>query len=130
MKMLTLCCLTIILITTFTSLLFSETTPQLQLDGVTDINGGIVNLETPREGNIFYQDPENQILLIDFKEVSTKLSVIKVTQEHTILMEDKVGDMAIDSIYEVDLSKYNKGQYTITLITTEKKEITKKIEVE
>lgn len=128
MKMLTLCCLTIILVTTFTSLLYSETTPQLQLEGMTD--GGIVNLVTPANGNIFYQDPENKILLIDFKEVSTKLSVVKVTQAQTVLMEDKVGDLAIDSIYEVDLSTYGKGQYTITLVTTEKKEITKKIAIE
>lgn len=129
MKMLTLCCLTIILITTFTSLLFSETTPQLQLDGLMD-GEGIVNLDRPTNGKIFYQDPENKILLIDFKEVSTKLTAIKVTQEQNILMEDKVGDMAIDSIYEVDLSNYTKGQYTITLVTTEKEEITKEIAID
>ena len=129
MKMLTLCCLTIILITTFTSLLYSENTPQLQLEGM-ELDGGIINLDKPTNGNIFYQDPENKILLIDFKEVSTKLSMVKVTQANTVLMEDKVGDLAIDSIYEVDLSNYRTGQYTITLVTMEKEEITKEIEVE
>jgi len=127
--MLTLCCLTIILITTFTSLLYSENTPQLQLEGM-ELDGGIINLDKPTNGNIFYQDPENKILLIDFKEVSTKLSMVKVTQANTVLMEDKVGDLAIDSIYEVDLSNYRTGQYTITLVTMEKEEITKEIEVE
>ena len=105
MKMLTLCCLTIILITTFTSLLYSENTPQLQLEGM-ELDGGIINLDKPTNGNIFYQDPENKILLIDFKEVSTKLSMVKVTQANTVLMEDKVGDLAIDSIYEVDSVSY------------------------
>ena len=127
--MLTLCCLTIILITTFTSLLYSENTPQLQLEGM-ELDGGIINLDKPTNGNIFYQDPENKILLIDFKEVSTKLSMVKVTQANTVLMEDKVGDLAIDSIYEVDLSNYRTGQYTISLVTMEKEEITKEIEVE
>lgn len=129
MKMLTLC-LTIILITTFTSLLFSETTPRLQLEGISELGGGIVNMDKSTNGNIFYQDPENQILLIDFKEVSTKLSMVKVTQDNTILMEDRVGDLAIDSIYEVDLSNYETGQYTITLVTTEREEITKEIKVD
>jgi len=129
MKMLTLCCLTIILITTFTSLLFSETVPQLQLEGITD-GEGIVNLDRPTNGKIFYEDPENKILLIDFKEVSTKLAVVKVTQAQNILLEDKVGDLAIDSIYEVDLSNYVKGQYTITLVTAEKEEITKEIAID
>jgi len=127
--MLTLCCLTIILITTFTSLLFSETTPQLQLDGMID-GEGIINLDSPINGKIFYEDPENNILLIDFKEVSTKLSVVKVTQEQNILMEDKVGDLAIDSIYEVDLSNYVKGQYTVTLVTAAEEEITKEIAID
>jgi len=130
MKMLTLCCLTIILITTFTSLLYSETSPQLQLEGMAEIDGGIVNLTEPNTGNIFYQDPENKILLIDFKEVSNKLAVVKVTKENTVLMEDKVGDLAIDSIYEVDFSKYGKGAFTITLVTTAAEEITEHIEVE
>jgi len=129
MKMLTICCLTIILITTFTSLLYSENTPRLQLEGI-ELDGGMIDLDRPMNGNIFYQDPENKILLIDFKEVSTKLSMVKVTQANTVLMEDKVGDLAIDSIYEVDLSNYRTGQYTITLVTTEKEEITKEIEVE
>lgn len=126
--MLTLCCLTIILITTFISLLFSETVPQLQLEGMIDADG-IINLSRPKYGKIFYQDPENKIILIDFYEVSTKLAVVKVTQAENILLENKVGDLAIDSIYEIDLSNYVKGAYTITLVTVEKEEITKEIAI-
>lgn len=124
MKMLTLC-LTVILITTFTSLLFSENLPQLQLQG-TDINcADAVNVNI--NGNIFYKDPDNNVLLIDFKEVSSKLLKITVKQSGQLLMEDSVGDLAIDSIYEVDMNTYGKGAFTITLVTTEDQEIAEEI---
>jgi len=124
MKMLTLC-LTVILITTFTSLLFSENLPQLQLQGTDMMYAEAVN--TNLNGNIFYKDPDNNVLLIDFKEVSSKLSKITVSQSGQLLMEDRVGDLAIDSIYEVDMNTYGKGAYTITLVTIEDKEIAEEI---
>lgn len=124
MKMLTLC-LTVILITTFTSLLFSENLPQLQLQGA-DINcADAVNVNI--NGNIFYKDPDSNVLLIDFKEVSSKLSKITVKQSGQLLMEDSVGDLAIDSIYEVDMNTYGKGAFTITLVTTGDEEIAEEI---
>ncbi|MFK7981687.1 MAG: hypothetical protein AB8G86_17015 [Saprospiraceae bacterium] len=122
--MLTLC-LTVILITTFTSLLFSENLPQLQLQGA-DINCTDV-IEININGNIFYKDPDNNILLIDFKEVSSKLLKITVKQTEQLLMEDSVGNLAIDSIYEVDMNTYGKGAFIITLVTTEDKEIVEEI---
>jgi len=122
--MLTLC-LTVILITTFTSLLFSENLPQLQLQGIDMTYGGLMTINI--EGNIFYKDPDNNILLVDFKEVSSKLSKITVSQAGQLLMEDSVGDLAIDSIYEVDLNTYGKGAFTITLVTIEDKEIAEEV---
>lgn len=124
MKMLTLC-LTVILITTFTSLLFSENLPQLQLQGIEMAFGEPINIKVA--GNIFYKDPDNNILLIDFKEVSSKLSKVTISQEGHLLMEDSVGDLAIDSIYEVDLTTYGKGAFTITLVTIEDEEIAEKV---
>jgi len=124
MKMLILC-LTVILITTFTSLLFSENLPQLQLQGMDMTFDEITN--TGINGNIFYKDPDNNILLIDFKEVSSKLSKIRVSKSDQILMEDRVGDLAVDSIYEVDLNTYGKGAFTITLVTTEEEEIAEQV---
>ena len=125
MKMLTLC-LTVILITTFTSLLFSENIPQLQLQGTDMILGEPINVIG---GNIFYQDPDNNILLIDFKEVNEKLSKIKVSRSNQLLMEDKVGDLAIDSIYEVDLNTFGKGAFIITLVTIAEEEIAEQITI-
>ena len=116
MRMLTLC-LIVILVTTFTSLVFCESTPTVSMQGT----GLVLNL--PSNGKIFYQDPENNILLIDFKEVHKKLTKIQVVKKDEILLEDKVGDLAEDSIYEVDLNTFGKGAYTVTLITTNAEEI-------
>jgi len=111
-------CFTVILITIFTTLLYSENTPQLQLQGMD------IALDAPMNGTIFYKDPENKLILIDFKEVNSKLTKVKLTKSDQLLMEDKVADLATDSIYEVDLNTYEKGEYTITLVTVEEKEIT------
>lgn len=124
MKMLTLC-LTVILITTFTSLLFSESLPQLQLQGMDMTINDPTTISVSER--IFYQDPENNILLIDFKEVSSKLSKIIVSEANHVLLEDSVVDLAKDSIYEVDLGIYGKGTFMITLITTEAEEIEEQI---
>ncbi len=116
--------LTIILITTFTTIVFSENIPPVQLQG-TDMTFGPITT-----GNIFYQDPENKILLIDFKEVSEKLVAVKVSKEKTIILEDKVNDLADDSIYEVDLNQLEQGDYLITLITANKNFIENPFSVE
>lgn len=116
-------CFTVILVTIFTTLLYSENTPQLQLQGMDMI------LDVPTNGTIFYKDPENKLILIDFKEVNSKLSKVKLTKSDQLLMEDKVADLAIDSIYEVDLNTYEKGEYTITLVTVEAQEITEQFTI-
>ena len=85
---------------------------------------------TNNKGNIFYQDPDNNVLLIDFKEVNSKLLKITVSKADQLLMEDKVGDLAIDSIYEIDMTTYGKGAFTITLITVEEARIAEQITIE
>ena len=116
-------CFTVILITIFTTLVYSENTPQLQLQGMD------ITLDVPTNGTIFYKDPENKLILIDFKEVNSKLSKVKLTKSDQLLMEDRVADLAMDSIYEVDLNTYEKGEYTITLITIEEREITEQFTI-
>ena len=126
MKMLTLC-LTVILITTFASLLYSKSLPQLQLQGVDMMYTETINANL--NGNIFYKDSDSKILLIDFKEVNNKLTKITVSQLGKLLMEDKVGDLAIDSIYELDMHTYGKGVFRITLITVGDTEITEEVTI-
>lgn len=109
-------CLTVILLTTFTTLLFSENYPKFQLDGMEGTLGNV-------ENRVFYQDPENNILLIDFKEVSEKLVMVQVIGEEKVVLEDRVGDLADDSIYEVDLNELPIGDYTITLTTVSQESI-------
>ncbi|MEM1123373.1 MAG: hypothetical protein AAGJ18_23230 [Bacteroidota bacterium] len=117
-------CFTVILITIFTTMLYSENQPQLQLEGIE------LTLDAPTIGTIFYKDLANKLVLIDFKEVRERLSTVQLTQADKVLLEDKVSDLAIDSIYELDLNTYDKGNYTITLITLEKRAISEQITIE
>lgn len=110
MKMLTLSVI-IILVAYFSSLAMGGNNPQLSFEGMP------VNYSPSDYGNIFYQDPDNQILLIDFKEVSAPLTKIQVLKGRTVLMEDELSDLAADSIYEVDLKEFKEGNYVVTLTT-------------
>jgi len=73
-------------------------------------------------GKIFYKDHDNNILLIDFKEIDTKLTLISVIRNEEILLEENVSNFSKDSIYELDLNTYATGDYKVTL-TTEGNEI-------
>lgn len=123
MKMLTLC-LGVILITTITNLLFSENVPVLQMQGMTGAFARAVH------GNIFYQDPENKILLIDFKEVEHKLIKVQVRREGDVVLEDTVRDLANDSIYEIDLKTLAEGKYKVMLLTIDNTYIEKDFAIE
>jgi len=109
--------------TTFATLLFSKNTPQLQLQGMD------VTIDVLTNGNIFYQDPENNVLLIDFKEVNRKISSVKVTKADQILMEDRVEDLSENSIYEINLNNYEEGAYTVTLVTFAAEEISEEFTI-
>ena len=115
MKMLMLC-LTFILVTILTSLLLSEKKPSLQ------ISGEFGTMDFFLRGKIFYKDHDNNILLIDFKEIDTKLTLISVIRNEEILLEENVSNFSKDSIYELDLNTYATGDYKVTL-TTEGNEI-------
>ncbi|MEM6321226.1 MAG: hypothetical protein AAF960_26450 [Bacteroidota bacterium] len=104
-------CFTVILIALFTSLIYADNGPQLQLQGVN------MTLDVESVGEIFYTDPDNNILLIDFKEINSTLLKIQIVKETTILLDDTVDDLSKDSIYEVDLNTYVRGAYIITLVT-------------
>lgn len=123
MKMFTLC-FTVILITIFTTMLYSENQPQLQWEGMD------ITLDAPTIGTIFYKDLANKLVLIDFKEVEEKLSTVQLMQADKVILEDSVTDLATDSIYELNLNTYDKGDYTITLITVEKRAISEQITIE
>lgn len=64
----------------------------------------------------FFHDEENHTYFIDFETININLSEIIVTNKNgeTIVREDVI-DLPVNSIYELDCSKFAKGEYTVEL---------------
>ncbi len=73
-------------------------------------------LETNDESWSIYADEENKIFYIDFESIKVNLSdiVVKNTSGEIVLKED-VMDLPVDTIFELDFSAYNAGEYFIEL---------------
>jgi len=118
-------CLIIILSATIFSLANSENVGQL------GFQGAYSSIAPPSRtiDKIFYQDLTKNALLIDFKAIQAQLTNIQIKQQNKILLNDQVSDLSSKTIYEIDLMNYNKGDYTILLITSQQKIITKQFSV-
>ncbi len=67
----------------------------------------------------FFQDKENEIYLIDFETIPYNISEIVITgkTKNDVIWEESVFDLPVNAIYEIDYSKYPKGEYKIELRT-------------
>ncbi len=65
-----------------------------------------------------YADEENKLYYIDFEMLNVNLSDIVVkNQAGEVLLQDNVFDLPVNTIYELDFSKYQPGNYEIELRT-------------
>lgn len=113
----TVLCLVIILCATLLSLANSESVPNLSLQS----NLGSYDM-TPLD-KIFHRNSTN-IIHIDFNAISDKLIKVQILKDQSIVLTDSVTDLSDSSVYEVDLDKFGKGNYTISLTTSKQKVIT------
>ena len=66
----------------------------------------------------FYSDEENKLIYIDFENISANLSDITVKNENgKILLKEDVFNLPVNTIYEIDFSEYQPGNYDIELRT-------------
>lgn len=64
----------------------------------------------------FYLDAESKVYYIDFESISVNLSDIKVfNMDGVVVLSDKLWDLPVNSIYEVDLKDFKPGKYKIEL---------------
>jgi len=89
------------------------------------------NTTTPLRAidTIFYRDATNNVLLIDFKAIKEQLTNVQIKLNNKIVLNDQVSDLSKNTIYEVDLIKYGKGEYTVILTTSLQKTITKQFSI-
>lgn len=118
-------CLIIILSATILSLANSENVNQF------GFQNAYTSAPSPLQAvdKIFYQDRTSDMVLIDFKAIQERLINVQVEQNNKIILNDLVSDLSKNIIYEIDLKKYGKGDYTIILTTSQQKTITKQFSV-
>lgn len=85
-----------------------------QTAATTDKQFNLLELNTDNWS--FYSDDNSDVMYIDFTKLTFNLSDIIVKDENgEILFKDDVLDLPVDSIYELDLSAYQAGQYEVEL---------------
>lgn len=63
-----------------------------------------------------YTDQENKICFIDFQSLNINLNEIIVRDKSgKVVMEDKVFDLPVDTIYEIHLDQLKGGEYSVEL---------------
>lgn len=77
-----------------------------------------------------YADEENKLFYIDFEKLKVNLSDIVVKNETgEVLLKENVFNLPVNTIYELDFSRYKPGAYEIELRTFTGA-ITKKISIQ
>lgn len=64
----------------------------------------------------FFSDEESEYCYIDFESINVNLNEIVVKDQNgTIVFQESVTGLPVDSIYELDCSQFSVGIYTIEL---------------
>ena len=108
----TLTNLTVLANDTYNSLLPSDT--------ITTTTEAIIN-------NAFYSNETNDLVFIDFEDIKLTINTINIIQNDVTIMEEDVQDLPQNMIHEIDLTIFEKGKYTLELITQDNIKIRKKI---
>ena len=80
--------------------------------------------------NAFYSNEANDLVFIDFEDIQLSINTINIIQNDVTIMEEDVKDLPQDMIHEIDLTIFEKGKYTIELITKDNIEIRKNIVID
>jgi len=101
-----------VFVSSFGCQLFAQSTTSINEDALA--SSSLLNMSSKDWS--FYIDDENHIYYIDFEKISVNLNDIKVKDEAGIIvLEDVLYDLPVDTIYELDMSTYSKGVYTVEL---------------
>ncbi len=64
----------------------------------------------------FYQDKERKIYYIDFETINVNLNEIIVRNSRgEVVFKDELWGLPVNTIYELDFSKYKPGRYEVEL---------------
>ena len=79
----------------------------------------------------FHTNQESKLLYIDFESLGGKMARLQVkSSEKTVVIEDnRLFDLPVNTIYEVNLEKLKRGSYFVELYTYDDKLIREKITI-
>ena len=104
-----------------TFLLFAAltyTSAQTTASNTSDISSSLAVWEMGEEHWTFYLDQEKKVYYIDFESINVNLSDIKVINEQgEVVLNDKLWDLPVNTIYELDMRNLKPGKYRIELRT-------------
>jgi hypothetical protein len=99
-----------------------------QLLSTTSGNETTTQSDNKQDWSIF-TDKQNNMVYVDFEKINVNLSGVNVrdNQGQIVFKDEGVWQLPVNTIYELDLSKYPKGEYTVelkTFTTALKKKVT------
>ena len=93
-----------------------QTSVSKNFDGLASVNENLLELNS--KDWIFYSGEDDNIMFIDFEKINANLKAVTIrNQEKEVVFEDELWSLPVDSIYELDLSKYPKGFYQVKIKT-------------
>ena len=64
-----------------------------------------------------YCDHDNRVIYIDFEKINSNLSTV-IVKDHDgkiLFRDENLWQLPVNTIYEIDCDRYNKGEYTLEL---------------
>jgi len=92
-------------------------------DPITTTTEAIIN-------NAFYSNENNDMVFIDFEDIKLTINTINIIQHDVTIMEEDVKDLPQNLIHEIDLTFFEKGNYTLELVTQDNVKIRKDFIIE
>lgn len=64
-----------------------------------------------------YCDHDNRVIYIDFEKINSNLStvIVKDNEGKILFRDENLWQLPVNTIYEIDCDRYNKGDYTLEL---------------
>ncbi len=74
--------------------------------------------ELKGENWTFYHDKEHKVYYIDFETINVNLNELRIkNSKGEIVFQDELWNLPVNTIYELDFSKFNPGRYEVELRT-------------
>lgn len=105
-------CAVIAVCSSFTSL-------QAQLLSINTASQEVVKHSDGEVDWSIFTDSENRMLYVDFEKINVNLSSIMVKDQvgNVLFKDETLWQLPVNTIYEIDFSKYPNGDYTVELKT-------------